>query len=84
MKRWWQALCLGAFLSTAALPASAACPLCKAKADATAAENREEGKSLNAGIMYLLVMPYLLAGAIGYWWYVNQQKQKKLADDLYE
>ncbi len=34
-----------------------------------------QAKGLNAGIMYLLVMPYLLVGGIGYYWYANQRNQ---------
>jgi len=25
--------------------------------------------------MYLLVMPYLLVGGIGYWWYTQKKKE---------
>lgn len=84
MKRLTVALLTLWFVSAISLPAQALCPLCKAKAESSVGKDREQAKGLNAGILYLLVMPYLLAGGIGYWWYVNQQKRKKLADDVYE
>lgn len=39
------------------------------------------GSGLNAGILYLLIMPYLLIGTIALLWYrhVRKQRQKDLA-----
>jgi len=33
-----------------------------------------EGKGLNAGILYMLSMPYLLVATLGYIWYRNRRK----------
>ncbi|MCS6917789.1 MAG: hypothetical protein RMK52_04865 [Chitinophagales bacterium] len=84
MKRWLAAVLLSGMLLGLTPRAEAMCPLCKAKAESSVGQNREQAKGLNAGIMYLLVMPYVLAGAIGYWWYTNQRRRKQLADDVYE
>nr|WP_246205987.1 hypothetical protein [Fulvivirga aurantia] len=35
------------------------------------------GASLNFGILYLFVMPYLLIGFIGYMWYRNSKSNEK-------
>ena len=37
------------------------------------------GKTINAGILYMLAMPYLLVGTIGYIWYKNRKKAELLA-----
>jgi hypothetical protein len=63
------------FLSTAQ------CSLCKSSAESSLKEGDKQAKGLNAGIMYLLVMPYLLVGGIGYYWYANQKKQKQQSDE---
>jgi hypothetical protein len=34
------------------------------------------GAGLNNGILYLVVMPYLMAGIIGYLWYRASKKKK--------
>jgi hypothetical protein len=34
------------------------------------------GAGLNNGILYLVVMPYLMAGIIGYLWYRSSKKKK--------
>jgi hypothetical protein len=33
------------------------------------------GKGLNAGILFMLSMPYLLVGGIGYVWWRNRRKE---------
>jgi len=34
-----------------------------------------EGKGLNTGVLYMLAMPYLLVGGIGYIWWRNRRKE---------
>ncbi|MEO6168881.1 MAG: hypothetical protein ABIO98_15275, partial [Chitinophagales bacterium] len=49
--------------------ASAQCAMCKQSAESSLKEGSTDAKGLNIGIMYLLVVPYALVGAIGYYWY---------------
>ncbi|MFI5135614.1 MAG: hypothetical protein ACHQD9_07155 [Chitinophagales bacterium] len=58
----------------------AQCSLCKSSAESSLQEGDPQAKGLNLGIMYLLVMPYLLVGGIGYWWYVQKKKESKQED----
>ncbi len=66
-----------AWLMGACLDSEAMCPLCKARVESSL--DNKEAKGLNAGILYLLVMPYILVGGIGYWWYVTYRKDKGIA-----
>jgi hypothetical protein len=36
------------------------------------------GSTINTGILYMLAMPYLLVGTLGYIWYKNKKKQELL------
>ncbi len=54
----------------------AQCAMCKANAENSINEGNDAAKGLNMGIMYLLVIPYLAIGAIGYWWYVKNKKSR--------
>jgi len=56
---------------------SAQCAMCKASAEAGNTNGNLQSATLNHGIMYLLVMPYLAACVIGYLWYRNYKKKKK-------
>ena len=55
--------------------ASAQCALCKASAESNLNEGKKSTSGLNMGIVYLLSVPYLLVGGIGYFWYVKKKKQ---------
>jgi len=66
-----------------AAQAWAQCATCKSAA-ATKDETGElvVGQGLNTGILYLLAMPFLIGGIIGYIWWRNKQnyeKQKQLS-----
>jgi len=60
----------------------AQCSLCKSSAESSLQEGDPQAKGLNLGIMYLLVMPYLLVGGIGYWWYVQKKKESKESEEV--
>ncbi|MBK8557654.1 MAG: hypothetical protein IPL65_18765 [Lewinellaceae bacterium] len=53
----------------------AQCPMCRATAETNLANGGTAGRGLNAGILYMLAMPYALVGAIGYWWWRNRKKE---------
>lgn len=52
---------------------SAQCPMCKMSAESNMKNGGSAGKGLNMGILYMLVMPYLLVGTIGFIWYRNRK-----------
>lgn len=48
---------------------SAQCAMCSLNAENSTKEGNTQGKGLNDGILFLLAIPYLVAGGIGYLWY---------------
>jgi hypothetical protein len=40
------------------------------------APESEVGKGLNTGILYLMVIPYILIGTLGFLWYQSNRKKK--------
>ena len=59
----------------------AQCPMCRMTVESNL-QNQSGvsiGKTINAGILYMLAMPYLLVGTIGYIWYKNRKKAELLA-----
>jgi len=51
----------------------AQCAMCRAAL--TGNENKAQAAAVNDGIVYLMVIPYILVGALGY--YVYRMKKKK-------
>ena len=64
----------GLFIQTEAL---AQCPMCKISAESNLRNGGTAGKGLNAGIFYMLALPYTLVGTIGFiWWRNNRRRQE--------
>ncbi|HMX40666.1 MAG TPA: hypothetical protein PK971_12130 [Saprospiraceae bacterium] len=53
----------------------AQCPMCKMSAEANLKNGGTAGRGLNAGILYMLAVPYLLVASIGYWWWRNRRQE---------
>nr|WP_138507268.1 hypothetical protein [Spirosoma lacussanchae] len=52
----------------------AQCAMCRGTVESTVSNGRSVVASeLNVGILYLLVVPYLLVASIGYLWYRNSR-----------
>jgi hypothetical protein len=59
------------------LSANAQCAMCRAALGGD--ENTKQAEAVNDGIVYLMVVPYLLVGVIGYLIYRMYQSKKKNA-----
>lgn len=59
----------------------AQCAMCRASVENNVSNGDTSiGAGLNSGIIYLFVMPYLLAMIVGYlWWRSAKKKKAKLA-----
>lgn len=55
------------------LSANAQCAMCRAALSGD--ENKTQAAAVNDGIVYLMVIPYVLVGALGY--YIYRMKKKK-------
>ncbi|MCZ2102346.1 MAG: hypothetical protein LC107_12520 [Chitinophagales bacterium] len=52
----------------------AQCPMCKLSAETNLQGGGTAGRGLNKGILYLLSMPYLIFGFLGYTWFKNRKR----------
>ncbi len=60
------------FLVFTTLSAEAQCAMCRAVLESE--EGQETAKGINNGIVYLMIIPYILIGAVGYFIYKNKIK----------
>ncbi|TGE23024.1 hypothetical protein [Hymenobacter metallicola] len=71
------ALFVAVLLSLAPLATQAQCTMCKTQVEAARTEkDAYDTSGLNKGIVYLMTIPYLLIGTVGYFWYRNSHKKK--------
>jgi hypothetical protein len=55
----------------------AQCAMCRASVENNVSNGETSiGAGLNTGILYLFIMPYLLAGIIGFFWWKSAKKKK--------
>lgn len=52
---------------------TAQCPMCKLSAESNLRDGGTAGKGLNAGILYMFALPYLLVLTLGLVWYRNRK-----------
>jgi hypothetical protein len=58
-----------------ALEMFAQCPMCRMSAESNMQNGGTAGAGLNAGILYMLVAPYLIVGGLAFWWWKNRKKE---------
>ncbi|MGB0175687.1 MAG: hypothetical protein ACPF9D_00885 [Owenweeksia sp.] len=58
------------------LGAEAQCAMCKAVAESSTGAGSSAATGLNSGIVYLMVFPYLIMGAVGYAIYRHKKQSK--------
>jgi hypothetical protein len=80
MKKIFYTIC---FLFISTLQATAQCAMCKATVEnSLEAKANEANVSLNSGILYLMITPYLAIGAIALLWYRSSKEYTKKQNAL--
>lgn len=74
-------LSLALFLVFCVNELQAQCPMCRMSAESNLKNGGTDGRGLNTGILYMLILPYLLVASIGVWWWRNRKQQ---ADEMVE
>ena len=72
------------FLVFFSVDMSAQCAMCKGAAETNLRQGGGDPQGLNNGILFMLSMPYLLVGGIGYWWWRNRHKEQEQVVDFSE
>jgi len=62
----------------------AQCPMCRSAAESNLKAGGESGRGLNAGILYMLAMPYLLVTTLGLLWWRSRRRQQDQQSDRVE
>ncbi len=57
------------------IPIEAQCSMCRAVLQSE--EGQSAAKGINNGILYLMVLPYILIGGVGYFLYKARKSNKK-------
>ena len=71
-------LTLATFISLPSTTIEAQCPMCRMSAESNLKNGGTQGKGLNKGILYMLSLPYVMVGTIGFIWWRNRKKEEEL------
>lgn len=63
-------------------PLAAQCAMCKATSESNLNAGGGDPKGLNTGILYIFLMPYILVGSMGLWWWYNRKSETQQVSDL--
>jgi hypothetical protein len=66
------------FVFSSTIEAIAQCPMCRISLESNLKNGGTTGSGINAGIMMLLCMPYLIVGTIAYVWWKNRKTKADL------
>jgi len=81
MKKLFALIVITLIFSTQKLVAQ--CAMCRATIENNVSNGEVGiGASLNFGILYLFVIPYIMIAVVGILWYRNSKKNQKKADKL--
>jgi amino acid transporter len=67
-----------AAVSSTPAKVSAQCAMCTVSAEQSVKNGNTQGKGLNTGIIYLLVIPYILISGMGALWYFKYRRKTQL------
>lgn len=74
--RNWKVWLLSLSLLILSSDLMAQCAMCRGTVESTVSNGRSiVASQLNLGIVYLLVIPYLIVATIGYLWYRNSKRE---------
>lgn len=68
-------LFISVFAGTGMNTASAQCAMCTINAEQGVKNGNTQAKGINAGVMYLMAIPYLLIAGLGILWYKKYHRQ---------
>jgi len=60
----------------------AQCPMCRMSLESNLENGGTAGKTINMGILYMLIVPYILVFSIGYMWYKKNRKPGDFKRDI--
>lgn len=69
-------LFISVFAGTASNTASAQCAMCTINAEQGVKNGNTQAKGINSGVIYLMVIPYILIAGLGVLWYKRYRTQR--------
>lgn len=69
-------------ISTLAFDLLAQCPMCRMSVESNLENGGTAGNTINIGILYMLVVPYMIVFTIGFMWYRRNKRPGDFKRDI--
>lgn len=78
MKKILILFCIAVLSFSTLSVSNAQCAMCRATVESNSKSGDQTiGRGLNAGILYLMSIPYIVVSVVGYLWYTNSKKNAR-------
>ena len=74
MKKHLPILVVLIMLMVTYMPSQAQCAMCAGQVESATAAGSSVALGINKGVLYIFMMPYLIMGTIGYFWWKGRKK----------
>ena len=74
MKKYIPVLVVLTLLVIAYVPTQAQCAMCSGQVETATSAGSSVALGINKGVLYIFMMPYLIMGTIGYFWWKARKK----------
>jgi hypothetical protein len=74
MKKYLPVFAVLMLLIIAYLPSHAQCAMCSGQVETATSAGSSVALGINKGVLYIFMMPYLIMGTIGYFWWRGRKK----------
>ena len=79
MKKYLPLFFVLLLLVIAYLPANAQCAMCAGQVETATNAGSSVALGINKGVLYIFMMPYLIMGTLGYFWWRGRKKDHSQA-----
>ena len=82
MKKYLQIFLIIIIAMIAYSPAQAQCAMCAGQVESATSAGSSIALGVNKGVLYIFMMPYLIMGTIGYFWWKGRKKSQSADQNI--
>ena len=82
MKKYLPVFLIIIIAMVAYLPLQAQCAMCTGQVETATNAGSSVALGINKGVLYIFIMPYLIMGTIGYFWWKGRKKSQSADQNI--
>jgi hypothetical protein len=82
MKKYLPVLLVVMIMMASYIPANAQCAMCTGQVETATNAGSSVALGINKGVLYIFMMPYLIMGTLGYFWWKGRKKNESADQNI--